>query len=543
MATGVELIFSTICNASLCESNYDNPLIDSGLTNQQNEILTLGNSLNGKHLRIATYNNYPLNWAQKESNGTITGHGIAFIIVEILRKKFNFTFEVVVPETNFEFGFGKPESSIVSLVNSSKVDMAAAFLPKLLRFYKMVTFSNDLDEGTWMMMLKRPKESAAGLGIMAPFDAYVWYLILASVIFYGPCITFLTRMRSKLLVRDKEGPIELSPSIWFVYGSFIKQGTNLAPDANTTRVLFATWWIFITLLSAFYTANLTAFLTLSKFTLDIESPKDLLKKDYRWVSTAGGAVQYTVKNPDEDLFYLNKMVANGRAQFYSVEVDEDYLPIVQRGAVLVKEQTAIDHLMYGDYLRKTRQGVPEAGRCVYVVAPQPFMKMQRAFAYPRNTTLKIIFDVVITNLLEGGIVNFLEHRDLPSTKICPLDLQSKDRQLRNTDLMMTYEIMGAGLAAGIAVFIGEIFIKRTTSINKQAYSDNKRKKKSRFIERNNDDSRPPPYDSLFGGKSRYKISDQSQRKIINGREYCVVDTVNGETRLIPVRTPSAFLYQ
>lgn len=54
---------------------------------------------------------------------------------------------------------------------------------------------------------------------------------MAAVICYGPCITFLTRMKSKL-VRDKEGPINLPASIWFVYGSFIKQGTSLSPEAS-----------------------------------------------------------------------------------------------------------------------------------------------------------------------------------------------------------------------------------------------------------------------------------------------------------------------
>lgn len=52
--------------------------------------------------------------------------------------------------------------------------MAAAFLTRLVKFNKMATFSNDLDEGVWMMMLKRPKESAAGSGLLAPFETYVW---------------------------------------------------------------------------------------------------------------------------------------------------------------------------------------------------------------------------------------------------------------------------------------------------------------------------------------------------------------------------------
>lgn len=65
---------------------------------------------------------------------------------------------------------------------------------------------------------------------------------------------------------------------------------------DTTRVLFATWWIFIILLSAFYTANLTAFLTLSKFTLDVEKPEDLYKKNYRWIAKDGAAVEYVVND-------------------------------------------------------------------------------------------------------------------------------------------------------------------------------------------------------------------------------------------------------
>ncbi|XP_045763550.1 glutamate receptor ionotropic, delta-2 isoform X2 [Maniola jurtina] len=540
--TGVELILSTLCNASVCD--YGSSLDE--LTARQNEIQELKNAINGKHLKIGTYNNYPLSWAEGSENGTLDGRGVAFILVNILRQRFNFTFEVVVPERNFELGGRRPEDSLIGLVNSSKVDMAAAFIPILVQYNKFVTFSNDLDEGVWMMMLKRPKESAAGSGLLAPFATYVWYLILAAVLVYGPCITLLTWIRSKL-IRDHEQPISLSPSVWFVYGAFIKQGTTLAPEANTTRVLFATWWLFVILLSAFYTANLTAFLTLSKFTLDIENPEDLYKKNYRWVASEGGTVQYVIKNPDEDLYYLSRMLTNGRAQFRSPVDDQEFLPMVSGGAVLVKEQTGIEQLMYADYLQKAREGVEETERCTYVVAPNAFMKRRRAFAYPNNSTLKILFDTVLSYLIQSGIVRFLEHRDLPSTKICPLDLQSKDRQLRNSDLMMTYLIMVTGLAAAIAVFLGEVIFKRYIKVDAKLEDKGKKtkKRKNKNVKpKSYDSSRPPPYDSLFGNpRNRYKFNEESKKEIINGREYYVVNNVTGDVRLIPVRTPSAFLYR
>ncbi|KOB64519.1 Ionotropic receptor, partial [Operophtera brumata] len=343
-------------------------------------------------------------------NGTLIGLGVAFSLVKILQKRFNFTYDVVVPNKNFLGGGSTPEDSLIGLINA-------------------------------------------------------------------------------------------------------------------TRILFATWWIFIILLSAFYTANLTAFLTLSKFTLDIEDPEDLYKKNYRWMSPEGGSVQYTVQS------------------FKNYGSDRDYLPFVEGGGVLVKESISIDHLMYSDYVNKAKEGVLEADRCTYVMAPKPFMTKQRAFAYPHGSYLKELFDTVLIHILQAGIIEFLKLRDLPSTKICPLDLQSKDRQLRNSDLLMTYLIILVGLAAATAVFIGEVAFKRYICKTKSEEQPVHKKGKFRRSRKGRrDGSKPPPYDSLFGNP-KYNIDATSKSKIINGREYYVYTASNGDTRLIPVRTPSAFLYR
>lgn len=68
-------------------------------------------------------------------------------------------------------------------------------------------------------------------------------------------------------------------------------------------MLFATWWIFITILTSFYTANLTAFLTLSKFTLPINTADDILQKEKHFVARTGGCVEYAIKNVSS-LFFL-----------------------------------------------------------------------------------------------------------------------------------------------------------------------------------------------------------------------------------------------
>lgn len=111
--------------------------------------------------------------------------------------------------------------------------------------------------------------------------------------------------------------------------------------------------------------------------------------------------------------------------------------------------------------------IPATGKCLcgemfsWELNPGPLEIGVKYLPYcARHESWKVVINSLcrrrLSYLIQSGIIKFLEHRSLPSTRICPLDLQSKDRQLRNTDLMMTYFIMVTGLAAAIAVFIGEV---------------------------------------------------------------------------------------
>lgn len=88
------------------------------------------------------------------------------------------------------------------------------------------------------------------------------------------------------------------------------------------------------------------------------------------------------------------MVLNGRAEFKNYATNQDSLQFVDGDGVLVKESVSIDHIMFNDYIKKAKDGVVESDRCTYVIAPRPFMKKQRAFAYPIGSTLKVLFDSV-----------------------------------------------------------------------------------------------------------------------------------------------------
>lgn len=108
--------------------------------------------------------------------------------------------------------------------------------------------------------------------------------------------------------------------------------------------------------------------------------------------------------------------------------------------------------------------------------------------------------------------------------------------------------MGFGVSS--TVFIGEVAYRyrnklcctaklRTPDPKKDGYYNGNVSKYNGGIKKIFKDAYdlpPPSYQILFGQRD-------AQKKIVNGREYWVIKSMDGETRLIPVRQPSALLFQ
>ena len=55
-------------------------------------------------------------------------------------------------------------------------------------------------------------------------------------------------------------------------------GCELAPKASSTRIIAGVWWFFTLILISSYTANLAAFLTITRMTSPIKNADDLAKQ-------------------------------------------------------------------------------------------------------------------------------------------------------------------------------------------------------------------------------------------------------------------------
>ncbi|XP_029347313.1 ionotropic receptor 93a [Acyrthosiphon pisum] len=343
------------------------------------------------------------------------------------------------------------------LVNG-EVDMAAAFIPVLPGLDDIVKWGIDLTQFQYVVLMKRPKESATGSGLLAPFEMEVWLLILMSLIAVGPIIYGIMMLRHKLCGHDSGIIYSIPTCVWFVYGALMKQGSSLNPDTDSARLIFATWWIFIMILTSFYTANLTAFLTLSKFTLPIKRIDDIASNEYRWISSEGSAVEYIVK-VDNDLKPLKQSMFEGNGQFMVINIDEidTILKHISSGTLLLHDKNWLNFLM----LRIERSITDDKERCRYVLTTDPYLTRSMSFVYPKHSILPPLFNPIMLSYMESGIVRHLQTKDLPEAVICPLNLGSKERQLRNSDLYTTYAVVVCGFSMAAAVFTLELLSTRT----------------------------------------------------------------------------------
>lgn len=539
----------------------------------------LGDELNGTHLRVVTAQNSPMSWVEIENNKTV-GKGVAFEFMDIIAEKYNFTYDVILPQ---EDDLSVNSSGIFGLLNSNRADIAAAFLPVIPGLWSHIRYSRAIDRGEWVVLMNRPQESATGSGLWAPFTLRVWFLILAALLSTGPVIYGLIRLHNRLCNDDEVHVYPLQACVWFVYGALLKQGSTLSPSTDSSRLLFSTWWIFITILTAFYTANLTAFLTLSRFTLPIKDVGDIGQKKYPWVTHKGSTIEETIR---DDTNSLTQSLAGSQREFTSdngTTILSEW--VRRRNFMYLGEKPIVEYLMYRDYMSRSSNTTNnsnannlEADRCVFVITKWSVVSVDRAFAYAKGFKFHQLFDALIGSLVESGIVKFKLRERLPDTEICPLDLKSSERQLRNADLFMTYVIVGAGFIVAAVCFAVEMGMHYLGGKDITAEHQHKElvkppglrsskhiKEKQLFVVRQKkfvDDDMlgdgkktrvkflkdmedmfppPPPYHALFNPP--FAHSPNGRKMQINGREYWVVSSVYGDTRYIPVRTPSALLFQ
>ncbi|KAA0198341.1 Ionotropic receptor 76b, partial [Hyalella azteca] len=224
-------------------------------------------------------------------SGTL-GHGQAWDVLAALTGHFNFTPRVVVAPTG---GVGA-----VGLTGEWDGEAEFSLLPVALTEARqaVLEFTAPLGTSSYGALVRRPGFSPKPDALLQPFDLKVWLVIVATLVMMGPLMYAVILTGVRLGRRDASSThaFTLTQCVWFVYGALMKQGSTLKPLTDSSRILFATWWVYVVIVTSFYTANLTAFMTFNGLKLPVSSAAQLAQYPaVSWLALPDGALQQYVQ--------------------------------------------------------------------------------------------------------------------------------------------------------------------------------------------------------------------------------------------------------
>ncbi|KAL7645090.1 UNVERIFIED_CONTAM: hypothetical protein RMT77_003468 [Armadillidium vulgare] len=209
--------------------------------------------------------------------------------------------------------------------------------------------------GITIMMLK-PKTPTSLFKFLTVLEAEVWICILAAYVFTSLLLWLFDwfspysyqNNKEKYKDDDEKREFSLKECLWFCMTSLTPQGGGEAPKNLSGRLVAATWWLFGFIIIASYTANLAAFLTVSRLDTPIESLTDL-SNQYK--------IQYAPMNGSSTMTYFERM-AGIEDRFYEIWKDmslDDTMNEVERAKLAVWDYPV------SDKYTKMWQSMQEAG--------------------------------------------------------------------------------------------------------------------------------------------------------------------------------------
>nr|AFC91757.2 putative ionotropic receptor IR25a [Cydia pomonella] len=285
--------------------------------------------------------------------------GYCIDLIEEIRQIVKFDYEItLVPDGNFgTMDENGNWNGIIKELVEKRADIGLTSLSVMAERENVVDFTvpyYDLVGIT--ILMKLPRTPTSLFKFLTVLEDDVWLSILAAYFFTSFLMWVFDKWspysyqnnREKYKDDEEKREFNLKECLWFCMTSLTPQGGGEAPKNLSGRLLAATWWLFGFIIIASYTANLAAFLTVSRLDTPIESLDDL-SKQYK--------IQYAPLNGSAAMTYFERM-AHIEVRFYEIWKEmslNDSLSDVERAKLAVWDYPV------SDKYSKMWQAMKEAG--------------------------------------------------------------------------------------------------------------------------------------------------------------------------------------
>ncbi|XP_078657483.1 glutamate receptor 2-like [Branchiostoma floridae x Branchiostoma belcheri] len=300
------------------------------------------NLLSGRHIRVYADFNKPYFMKKPGKSGKVGSalyHGYMLDLLKMLALRLNFTWDLT--------GTGKAsQSKMLETVKSGKYDMVLCPTAMRPNLHGKIEFSLPLVTRGYFLTMKKPDRlhDPRIFEFMKPFSGEVWLCFVAAAVGVSLVLAANGRLNPYEWARaagrgevsaEEADNLSLANSLWSTYGASVSQGQEFLPRSATGRVIAGTWWFFILVIIASYTANLAAFLSQPSVDRTIRSLSDLAgQTDVPYGTYKGYKFYKFLKKSQEEPFktlgrYLDKnsdeVVTNSTREAFERAAKGDFI--------------------------------------------------------------------------------------------------------------------------------------------------------------------------------------------------------------------------
>ncbi|XP_041113098.1 glutamate receptor ionotropic, delta-2-like [Polyodon spathula] len=380
----------------------------------------LENNMRGVVLRVVTVLEEPFVMVSENVLGKPNKYrGFSIDVLDALSSYLGFKYEIYVAP---DHKYGSPQADgawngLIGELVFKRADVGISALTITPDRENVVDFTTRYLDYSVGVLLKKAERTVDMFACLEPFDLSLWGCIAGTVLLVGILVYLLNWFNPPRLQMGSMTSTTLYNSMWFVYGSFVQQGGEVPYTTLAARMMMGVWWLFALIVISSYTANLAAFLTITRIGNSIQSLQDLSKQtDIPYGTVLDSAVYDHVRtkgmNPFErDSMYAQmwKMINRTSSIENNVEESQEGIRRVRYGNfAFIWDAAVLEYVAIND------------ADCSFYTVWNRVADRGYGIALQHGSPYRDIFSQRILELQQNGDMDVLKHKWWPKDSQCDL---------------------------------------------------------------------------------------------------------------------------
>nr|XP_031318325.1 LOW QUALITY PROTEIN: glutamate receptor ionotropic, delta-2 [Camelus dromedarius] len=409
----------------------------------------LENNMRGVVLRVVTVLEEPFVMVSENVLGKPKKYqGFSIDVLDALSNYLGFNYEIYVAP---DHKYGSPQedgtwNGLVGELVFKRADIGISALTITPDRENVVDFTTRYMDYSVGVLLRRAEKTVDMFACLAPFDLSLWACIAGTVLLVGLLVYLLNWLNPPRLQMGSMTSTTLYNSMWFVYGSFVQQGGEVPYTTLATRMMMGAWWLFALIVISSYTANLAAFLTITRIESSIQSLQDLSKQtDIPYGTVLDSAVYEHVRMKGMNPFERDSMYSQMWRMINRSNGSENNV---------LESQAGIQKVKYGNYAFVWDAAVLEYVAindpdCSFYTVGNTVADRGYGIALQHGSPYRDVFSQRILELQQNGDMDILKHKWWPKNGQCDLyssvDTKQKGGALDIKSFAGVFCILAAGI--------------------------------------------------------------------------------------------------